>query len=338
MEPSVPRNPPLQAHLVYHMCLSAQWPLWMSWQIAAPWLEYLGLFVAAPDEFYPALVYLAPVMIHMAASTLIACVALGRRYSEPLRRRSPAGAFLLAPLLLLRVVPAAVVAAGMLPHQCCAWVGGILTPGEAEFQTTPKSGSVGEAATAESSSAAAAVAAAAAAAAASAASAVEEAGVAETSPSPPKAARPAVLSWCGAVELGFVAYHLVWSGVFAYGGRVSAACRIAFPPGAVLLLWSGGEGPRRLADACAAALAPLRCCQRQRRPSRVSPLADGETPLAKRFGEPLLGAPLLGRPLVEQEALRRAAAIPSASGYVSVGGSLNGFASAAAGRIVEPAA
>eukprot|EP00962_Isochrysis_galbana_P006353 scaffold1714_cov111-Isochrysis_galbana.AAC.1 len=39
-----------KVHLCYHMCLSVQWPLWMAWQLAVPWLAWYKLFFFKTDE------------------------------------------------------------------------------------------------------------------------------------------------------------------------------------------------------------------------------------------------------------------------------------------------
>mmetsp|Transcript_12695 Transcript_12695/g.38792 ORF Transcript_12695/g.38792 Transcript_12695/m.38792 type:complete len:585 (-) Transcript_12695:730-2484(-) len=285
-------------HLCFHMCLSVQWPLWMAWQLAVPWLAYHKLLFYTYD--HPGLLYMAPIFLHMTVSSIVACIALGRRYVAPLRQHGSAAGLLLAPLLLLRVVPAAVVAAGMLPHQCCAWVEGILTTAEAEFETTPKNGSVGTgnqdffkadcgltkacnrgvggepcngSATAAQQVARRA----------SPLALPGGAAAVEAAPS----GRRALLPVSSIVESAYVAYHFIWCAVFFASGSSANAWRILWPAAAVICLWPTGETARQLADGL---------MMNSDRPTGVSVLpAPGGPTISKmyvlsQYHEPLLTA------------------------------------------------
>ena len=80
----------------------------------------------------------------MLASAIAAFERLhvAERRQQVLACSGPASRALLWLLLFLRAVPSALLSAGMLPHQACAWFEGILSH-TAEFETTPKSGAVG---------------------------------------------------------------------------------------------------------------------------------------------------------------------------------------------------
>ena len=132
-------SPLKRLHLVYFMCLSAQWPLWCIWQLSTPWLvAHHGL---CHKEGGRCAVFFVPLLVNMVCASCIVAVELADRYEAPLQ---PLG--LPAPLrsvvLALRVLPTTVLSAAMLPFQTCAWVEGLLTQ-HAEFETTPKNGSQG---------------------------------------------------------------------------------------------------------------------------------------------------------------------------------------------------
>jgi len=130
-------------HLTYPMCLSVQWPLWCVWQLTTPWLVSSHGLCNDEDEGASCAIFFLPLVINMLCASVIVSVELLDRYDEPLRQLGlPAP--LHALLLGMRVVPSAVLSAAMLPHQTCAWVEGLFSQ-QAEFETTPKNGSVGRA-------------------------------------------------------------------------------------------------------------------------------------------------------------------------------------------------
>ena len=179
---------PTRVHLLYHMLLSTQWPLWLAWQLLTPWIVALGQLLAeqpprdaaatpslfpaptptpmpaatpttasspsgahayASDEALPTLpalsptdgIYGWPLAALMLLASLIAAVERsasdgggggkeesggkegGGGFCEALREG--ARRLVLTCALLFRVVPSAALAAGMLPHQACAWFEGI---------------------------------------------------------------------------------------------------------------------------------------------------------------------------------------------------------------------
>jgi hypothetical protein len=242
---------------------------------------------------------MAPIFLHMSISTLVACVALGRGYTTQLRQRTSAAAPLLVPLLLLRVVPAAIVAAGMLPHQCYAWVEGLLTTTEAEFEKTPKSGSggvwetsadepgrlvkrsflpaggdeVGQTCTAGEAEV----------------GLVPQRHAGSLAQAPGAARGPAAaaataisrsqIPWSSIAEAAFVAYHLSWCVAFAAAGWAGDALRVAFPAAAVVCVWPAGHTAQQLADGW----------MRMGQPARVSALPAAGGPTLAKYAEPLLG-------------------------------------------------
>ena len=116
-------------HLVCHMCLSVQWPLWLVLLLAAPWLEDRTLF------------YFAPIALHGMIASAIVSYELCGQYDAlghpPILRGA---------LLFLRIIPSSILAVAMVPHQACAWCEGLLRPAVPE--ATPESGSVGKSASA----------------------------------------------------------------------------------------------------------------------------------------------------------------------------------------------
>ena len=100
-------HPLKRLHLLYHMTLSLQWPLWMVWQL----MNRLDAAVAAAAGAH--ILYFAPLLVHMVASAGIATAGWPR-----LRRLPIDGPARTDPMrvLLLQVVPSAAPSA-MLPHQ-----------------------------------------------------------------------------------------------------------------------------------------------------------------------------------------------------------------------------
>ena len=119
-------------HLLYHMCLSIQWPLWCLWQLSMPFL----VAVHGLDGWS---LYFTPLLVYMAFSSFIAAFELADRYKARLDSWG-----LPAPLqfvvLVLRAVPSAMINSAMLPHQTCSWLDGMQSM-NVEFETTPKRGS-----------------------------------------------------------------------------------------------------------------------------------------------------------------------------------------------------
>ena len=44
-------RPAKRLHLLYHMCLSLQWPLWLLWQVLTPYLDAYGAAHLPPAAY-----------------------------------------------------------------------------------------------------------------------------------------------------------------------------------------------------------------------------------------------------------------------------------------------
>jgi len=135
---SYPCGPVKRCHLLYQMFLSVQWPLWMLWQLMLPFLFYTKM------RAHWAGLYVYPPMAYMLAMSLFTSVEAVARESRAAaeadgkwrRRLRLIGVFLSS---LSRVVPCMLISSGMLVHQACAWVEGLLTE-HGVFERTPKTG------------------------------------------------------------------------------------------------------------------------------------------------------------------------------------------------------
>jgi cellulose synthase/poly-beta-1,6-N-acetylglucosamine synthase-like glycosyltransferase len=124
-----------RAHLVYHMCISWQWPMWALWLTFLPFMIHTGHWFGSFGLEWGLAVYLAPSVVWLATSSILASVETRYTYANDLdapelRRR------------LGRVVPYMVINTGMLPHQLSAFTEGLFGPMHSEFERTPKSATV----------------------------------------------------------------------------------------------------------------------------------------------------------------------------------------------------
>lgn len=121
-------------HLLYHMCISWQWPIWMLWIIMLSFLTYNGYSFGVFGEMTGLALYLAPSVVWLFVSATVASLETKYTYAEPL-----------TPLRLLkragRIFPQVIISAGMLPHQFSAFVEGLFGPFSNEFERTPKAAS-----------------------------------------------------------------------------------------------------------------------------------------------------------------------------------------------------
>jgi cellulose synthase/poly-beta-1,6-N-acetylglucosamine synthase-like glycosyltransferase len=122
-------------HLVYHMCISWQWPAWMLWILMLPFLIYNGYWLGAFDATTGVMFYLVPSMVWLALSATVASLETKHTYQERL-----------TPLRLLkrmgRIFPQVIISTGMLPHQFSAFTEGLFGSMSSEFERTPKAASV----------------------------------------------------------------------------------------------------------------------------------------------------------------------------------------------------
>lgn len=189
---------PRRIHLLYHLVISWQWPVWALSTMLLPALIYLGLWFGAFGIGAGVAVYVVPPLVWLATSAILASRETLHTYPEHPRGRELARR-------IARVVPYAVISTGMLPHQFSAFVEGMVGPMHSEFERTPKTAAI---ATAESGSGAGAV---------------------RHRRHRVRVHWPYVLA-----ESFFVAYQLTWAAVFvladlvwpAVGAAVLAACVI----------------------------------------------------------------------------------------------------------------
>lgn len=121
--------------LVYHMCISWQWPLWAVWMLLLPFLIYTDHWYGALDPALGFALYLLPSLAWLGLSASVASAETRHTYAEPLTAK----AFLRR---VSRVIPNVVISTGMLPHQFSAFAEGLFGPLHSEFERTPKAASV----------------------------------------------------------------------------------------------------------------------------------------------------------------------------------------------------
>ena len=288
-----------RVHLMYHMLLSVQWPLWFIWQVITPWL------VAMEDELgggsathspllirstrsLKAMVYFGPLALHMFVAAGIAAVERHQSHEAKTAFGGGRSAAVRLLLLFMRAVPCAALSMGMLPHQACAWTEGLFSK-TSEFETTPKNGSVG--------------------------GVIDGGGTPASSPSSSSSiggsssrVRTARVHWYVVVEAAFVLYQAAWLAYFTSRGHYGAAGSTALPLLAVggLCCCYGDDlqgrpswdcAAPRLMRAWGASLAKL--CRRRQSRGGGEASADGPLHMAKATGvdslgccrEPLLSAP-----------------------------------------------
>jgi hypothetical protein len=225
-----------RAHLCYHMCVSLQWPLWLLWQMLAPWLiDCPVASTGAARGGVTSLLLFTPLLLHLLISTTIAAVARCDSYEALAGLPRP----LRCLALCLRVLPTSLLSASMLPHQACSWFEGLFSGADAEFETTPKNGSVGRLRRPSAAMASGRQLATPAPGQGMAHGMKEEGkwvGTAVGAPASVSApsVQAARVPWCTLAELGFVAYQLAWLVHFVRAGKPDAVGGIAFSAAAVL--------------------------------------------------------------------------------------------------------
>jgi hypothetical protein len=122
-------------HLLYHMCISWQWPAWMLWVIMLPFLIYNGYWFGAFGEPGGVILYLVPSIVWWIVSSVVASLETRHTYHK---RLTPLG-FLKR---VGRMFPLFVISTGMLAHQFSAFLEGLFGPFKSEFERTPKAASV----------------------------------------------------------------------------------------------------------------------------------------------------------------------------------------------------
>jgi cellulose synthase/poly-beta-1,6-N-acetylglucosamine synthase-like glycosyltransferase len=197
-----PASPLRRLHLLYHMCIAWQWPLWMLWLLLLPAMVYTGHWYGALSTVAGVALYLLPTLTWLALSTMIASLETRHTYAEPLTPRALVGR-------MARIFPNIVISTGMLPHQFVAFCEGLFGPLHSEFERTPKSAAVALRA------------------APSATQARPTAGRTERV----KIHRPYVLA-----EVFVCAYCAVWAALFISAGLIWCAAQAGFVTGCILCL------------------------------------------------------------------------------------------------------
>ena len=122
-----------KAFLVYLMCISWQWPLWMLWIAVLPFLMANGLWLGAFGTVPAVLVYLLPPLLFALFAGIAATASTAHGQG------SHRGSF---GRRCARILPYLVINTGMVPHHVCAFLEGLFGPLHAEFERTPKTASV----------------------------------------------------------------------------------------------------------------------------------------------------------------------------------------------------
>ncbi|MDX2138319.1 MAG: glycosyltransferase [Chloroflexota bacterium] len=126
-------------NLLYQMCISWQWPVWMLWIIMLPFLIYSGYWFGALDATMGLYIYLLPSIVWLCLSATLASLETKHTYQE----RLTIFTFLKR---AARIIPQVIISTGLLPHQFSAFVEGLFGSLHSEFERTPKAASVNGAA------------------------------------------------------------------------------------------------------------------------------------------------------------------------------------------------
>ena len=124
---------PRRVHLLYHMCISWQWPAWSIWTTLLPILILNDLWYGTLGTAAGLGLYLLPTAVWAVTTGVLATLETKHTYPGP-----PTPATLAK--RLTRVVPYVAVNAGMLPHQFNAFCEGLFGPLHTAFERTPKAG------------------------------------------------------------------------------------------------------------------------------------------------------------------------------------------------------
>lgn len=195
-------SPIRRVHLLYHMLISWQWPVWALWLLIMPALIKLDLWFGSYGLFTGFIAYFFMPAIWLIASTLIASVETRHTYPTPLSVIEFVHRF-------SRIVPYLIISTGMLAHQFSAFMEGLFAPLHSEFERTPKTAAV---------------------------SSISQQGV---QPSVTQARkRPSVkIHWPYVLaEVFFIGYQLIWAVEFALTGLWWPALSCFGLAGSVLIL------------------------------------------------------------------------------------------------------
>lgn len=189
-------SPLRKLFLIYQMCISWQWPLWMLWIIMLPFLIYTGWWFGALDSTLGLVIYLLPSVIWLSLSTTIASLETKHTYQEPLTVSS----FLKR---ASRIFPQLIISTGLLPHQFSAFMEGLFGSMSSEFERTPKAAAV-------------------------------TSGAVKQPAAPKKRYKVKIHYPYVLAEVLFVAFQLIWAVTFLNIGLVWCGVAAAFLPACVL--------------------------------------------------------------------------------------------------------
>lgn len=122
-------------NLLYQMCISWQWPIWMLWILMLPFLIYSGYWYGALDATTGVTLYMVPSVVWLLLSATVASLETKHTYQE---RLTPTSFLKRA----ARIFPQVIISTGMLPHQFSAFTEGLFGSMSSEFERTPKAASV----------------------------------------------------------------------------------------------------------------------------------------------------------------------------------------------------
>ena len=122
-------------HLVYHMCISWQWPAWALWLITLPFMIYTDHWFGSLGFEVGVLLYVLPTALWAVVATALASLETKHTYPSDITPGTFRERF-------ARIVPYLVLNTGMLPHQLSSFAEGLFGSMHSEFERTPKAASV----------------------------------------------------------------------------------------------------------------------------------------------------------------------------------------------------
>jgi cellulose synthase/poly-beta-1,6-N-acetylglucosamine synthase-like glycosyltransferase len=195
-------RPLRRLHLLYHMCIAWQWPLWAIWTMTLPLMIYTGLWFGSAGTSAGVLLYLAPTCAWALIAATTASMETTHTYPDDL-----------SPLTFVRrfrrVVPYLLINTGMLPHQFSSFAEGLFGGMHSEFERTPKAATMS--------------------------SLPSRAANPLTSAPPARKVYPVKVHWPYVLAEGFyVLYQIGWAVLFASTALVACALGAAYMAACVL--------------------------------------------------------------------------------------------------------
>jgi cellulose synthase/poly-beta-1,6-N-acetylglucosamine synthase-like glycosyltransferase len=122
-------------HLVYHMCISWQWPAWAFWVTMLPFMIYTDHWFGSLGFAVGISLYILPTALWAVAVATLASLETKHTYRDSITPATFRERF-------ARIVPYLVINTGMLPHQLSSFAEGLFGSLHSEFERTPKAASV----------------------------------------------------------------------------------------------------------------------------------------------------------------------------------------------------